>query len=86
MGSSSFQDSPSRPFRRSMGTPHAARPAPIGVDNVPSDTSLGGAMCEIGREVRTIVIEPVAEPIPQESPPPAPETEPAVPEEEPART
>jgi hypothetical protein len=43
-------------------------------------------MCEVGREVRTIVIEPVSEPIPQESPPPRPETEPAVPEEEPART
>jgi hypothetical protein len=43
-------------------------------------------MCELGREVKTIVIEPVAEPIPQESPAPAPETEPAVSEEEPAHT
>jgi hypothetical protein len=41
-------------------------------------------MCELGKEIESIVIEPAAELIPQESPAPAPET--AVPEEEPARS
>jgi hypothetical protein len=43
-------------------------------------------MGELGREIKTIVIEPVVLPVPDESPNPTPETEPSIQEEEPART